>query len=126
MIFILFVARFFSKQHIEVFNKAIIASLLYCSFVFVLYKVNVPVLSSFFTGIIYHDAKTWFTLDGYGRLSVPFENPNFYIFNIFYRIIKIEEIYFINTGCILTLSNRIQIWMDLHFCHNIHLGFVGF
>lgn len=80
MIFILFVARFLNKQHVDVFNKAITVSLFYCLFIYFLYKVNVPVLSSFFTGIIYSDAKTWFTWDGYGRLSVPFENPNFLAF----------------------------------------------
>lgn len=80
MIFILFVARFFNRQHVDVFNKAITISLLYCLFVYFLYKVNVPVLSSFFSSIIYSDAKTWFTWDGYGRLSVPFENPNFLAF----------------------------------------------
>ncbi|MGI6649732.1 MAG: O-antigen ligase family protein [Bacillota bacterium] len=78
--FILFVAQFFNKRYVDVFNKAIEASLLYCLFVFILYKINVPFLSSFFTEIIYYDAKTWFSLDGYGRLSVPFENPNFLAF----------------------------------------------
>ncbi len=80
MIFILFVARFFTRRHVATFTKLLLISLFYSFFVFLLYKVNFPFLSDIFVNSIYLDAKTWFTSDGYGRLSVPFENPNFLAF----------------------------------------------